>query len=46
MQGFHAVDLPEYEASGVRYIVLPPNDRLPQVPIFQNTEFAVYEINR
>jgi hypothetical protein len=46
MQGFHAADLPEYEALGIRYIVLPPKDRLPQAPIFQNAGFVVYELAR
>jgi hypothetical protein len=46
MQGFHTADLPEYEALGVRYIVLPPKDRSPQAPIFQNAGFVVYELTR
>ena len=46
MQGFHAADLPTYGALGIRYIVLPPKERLPQSPIFQNAGFAVYELPR
>jgi len=46
MQGFHAADLPKYEALGIRYIVLPPQDRLPRAPIFQNAGYVVYELSR
>jgi hypothetical protein len=46
MQGFHAADLPKYEALGIRYVVLPPQDGLPQSPIFQNAGFVVYELTR
>jgi len=46
MQGFHAADLPKYGALGIRYIVLPANERVPQAPIFQNERFVVYELVR
>jgi hypothetical protein len=46
MEGFHAADLPKFQALGIRYIVLPPKDRLPQSPIFQDAGFVVYELSR
>ncbi len=45
MQGFHAADLPRYEALGIRYVVRPLEDRLPQAPVFQDSGYAVYELN-
>jgi hypothetical protein len=44
MQGFHAADLPRYEALGIRYVVLPLEDRLPQSAVFQDSGYAVYEL--
>jgi hypothetical protein len=46
MQGFHAADMPGYGALGIRFVVLPAKDRLPQAPIFQNAGFVVYELMR
>ncbi len=44
MLGFHAADMPRYEALGIRYVVLPAQDRLPQTPIFENTGYSVYAL--
>jgi hypothetical protein len=44
MQGFHAGDLPRYEALGIGYVVLPPGEKLPQSPVFQNADYAVYSL--
>jgi hypothetical protein len=46
MQGFHASDLPRYEALGIPYVVLPPKDHLQQAPVFRNSEYAVYDLSR
>jgi hypothetical protein len=43
MQGFHAADLPGYGALGIRYVVLPPQERLAQPPVFRNAGYAVYD---
>jgi hypothetical protein len=45
MQGFHATDLPRYEALGIRYVVLPPRDHLLQAPVFQNSEYAIDDLS-
>jgi hypothetical protein len=44
MQGFHATDLPRYEALGIRYVVSSPRDHLPQSPVFENAKYAVYDL--
>jgi hypothetical protein len=42
--GFNTAFLPVYAASGVDYIVLAPDDRAPDAPLYANARYAVYKI--
>jgi len=44
--GFHPADVPKYEAAGIDYIVLAPQDRLAEPPLFANFQYLVYPVPR
>jgi len=44
--GFHPDAIPGFAAAGIGYLVLPPQDRLPEPPLFANTEYLVYPVTR
>ena len=42
---FRPGDLPKYEALGVRYIVIPPKDRLPgRLPVYESARYLVFAL--
>jgi hypothetical protein len=43
-RGFTPAALPKYEALGVAYVVLLPENRLPRQAAFENARFAVYPL--
>jgi hypothetical protein len=45
-QGFHPADMPKYGTAGIDYIVLQPQHRLPESPLFANAEYLVYNVPR
>jgi len=44
--GFRPADVPKYRAAGIDYLVLPPQQRLPQDPLFANARYLVYPLPR
>ncbi|HEY1218787.1 MAG: hypothetical protein ABSE42_06660 [Bryobacteraceae bacterium] len=42
--GFHPADMPKYGAAGIDYIVLQPQHRLPDPPLFANAGYLVYPV--
>ena len=44
--GFHRGDVSRYAAAGIDYFVLPPQDRLPETPVFANAQYLVYATPR
>jgi hypothetical protein len=42
--GFHPTDMPKYASAGIDYIVLQPQHRLPEPPLFGNKEYLVYKL--
>jgi hypothetical protein len=44
--GFRPTDIPKFAAAGIDYIVLAPQDRLPEPPLFANAQYLVYPIPR
>ncbi|MGB7761702.1 MAG: hypothetical protein WBL61_17855 [Bryobacteraceae bacterium] len=44
--GFHPADMPNYGAAGIDYIVLQPQHRQPDPPIFANPRYLVYKVPR
>jgi len=44
--GFHPADVPKYGAAGIDYMVLRPQHRLPEAPLFANAQYLVYKIAR
>jgi hypothetical protein len=44
--GFHPADVPKYGAAGIDYMVLRPQHRLPEAPLFANAQYLVYKIPR
>jgi len=43
--GFSPSDLPRYDALGVQYIVLQPQNRLPRPAQFENSSYVVYRLS-
>jgi len=41
---FHPTDMPKYRAAGIDYIVLQPQQRLPDPPLFANARYLVYKL--
>lgn len=42
---FKPRDLPKYQAFGIRYMVVPPKDRLSgRLPVFESANYLVYEL--
>lgn len=44
--GFHPADTARYGTAGIDYIVLQPQHRLPEPPLFANTRYLVYRVPR
>jgi len=44
--GFRPGDISKYGAEGIDYIVLQPQHRLPEAPLFANAQYLVYEVPR
>jgi len=44
--GFHPADVAKYGAAGIDYIVLQPQHRLPEPPLFANAGYLVYKVSR
>jgi len=44
--GFHETDMPKYAAAGVDYVVLQPQHRLAEPPLFGNAGYLVYKLAR
>jgi hypothetical protein len=44
--GFHPDDMPQYKTAGIDYIVVQPQHRLPEPPLFANSAYLVYKIAR
>ena len=44
--GFHPADMPKYGAAGIDYIVLQPQHRLPDPPLFADAQYLVYKVPR
>jgi len=42
--GFHPTDMPKYRAAGIDYIVLQPQQRLSDPPLFANARYRVYKL--
>jgi hypothetical protein len=42
--GFRPADLPKYGGLGIAYVVLQPQDRLPQPALFENSRYLVYPV--
>jgi len=42
--GFHPTDIPKYAAAGIDYIVVQPQHRLPDPPLFSNAGYVVYKV--
>ncbi|MGO9009839.1 MAG: hypothetical protein ACLQPN_07035 [Bryobacteraceae bacterium] len=44
--GFRPADVSKYRTAGIDYIVLPPQQRLPEDPLFANALYLVYALQR
>jgi hypothetical protein len=44
--GFHPSDMSQYGAAGIDYIVLQPQHRLPEPPLFADAQYLVYKVPR
>jgi Domain of unknown function (DUF6798) len=42
--GFAPVDMPKYSALGIQYVVIQPQNRLPQPAAFENSSYLVYRL--
>jgi len=44
--GFHPADVAKYGAGGIDYMVVQPQHRLPEEPLFANAGYLVYKVPR